>query len=94
VGLPSILHAFIVTINIFEVMEGVRKINYGSFDHSFRLPELTQVLQLNERINEIEKSLPPHLKHDELDVGTSPRAQLLKLQAEAVMTRYACTKIL
>jgi hypothetical protein len=88
--IPSILDAFIVTINIFEVMEGTRKIEYSSLDHSFRLPELTQILQLNERIDEIEYNLPSHLKRDNDDISktNTPRNRVFKLQAEAVMTRY------
>jgi hypothetical protein len=86
--MPSVLDAFIVTINIFEVMDGTRKIEYGSLNHSFRLPELTQILQLNERIDNIEHNLPSHLKRESSTRANTPRNRMLKLQAEAVMTRY------
>ena len=89
VGIPSLLDAFIVTIKVFEIIEGAHKINYASFTHSRRLSELTAILQLNEKIDQIEESLPKHLKHDQyLNQPFTQRDRLLKLQAVAVMTRY------
>lgn len=89
--LPSILDAFVVTVRIFEIMEGARRIDYGSFNHNLRLPELTEVLQLNEKIDQIENGLPSHLKRDYSGDANTPRDALFKLQAEAVMTRYTYT---
>lgn len=89
-GLPSLLDAFVVTIKIFEVMEGIRKTDYVSFRHSFRLPELIEVLKLNEQIDQIENGLPSHLKRDNSANANTPRDQMLNFQAEAVMTRYVC----
>lgn len=87
VGLPSVIHAFIVTINIFEVLEGARKVNHGSFSHGLRLPELTEVLLLNERINRIEATLPSYLRWDNDSKPDTARGLVLKLQAEAILTR-------
>ncbi len=75
-------------------IEGARRINYGSFTNGLRLPELTEVLQLNERIDQIEKNLPFHLKCDNPAKGSTPRDRLLNLQAEAVITRYTFRLIL
>lgn len=86
-ALPSILHAFIVTIKIFEVLAGARRINYGSFSHGLRLPELTEVLQLNGKIDQIEDNLPSHLRWDGHAKPYTPRDRVLKLQAEAIRTR-------
>jgi hypothetical protein len=87
-GIPSILEAFIVTANIFEVIEGARKTSYGSLKRSLNLPELTEVLQLNGKIDHIENTLPPHLQCVSDYEPKTARDVILKLQAEAVMTRY------
>lgn len=88
-GIPSLLDAFVVTIKIFEVIQGAHKINYASFTHGRRLSELTGILQLNEKIDQIEENLPKHLRHDQdFNKPSSQRDRSLKLQAVAVMTRY------
>ncbi|KAI8632439.1 putative transcriptional regulatory protein [Xylariaceae sp. FL1651] len=84
---PSILDAFIVSISIFEVIASAQKINYNSLTQGLRLPELTEVLQLNEKVDQIEKSLPSYLKYSSDAKPLTPRDQVLRLQAEGVMTR-------
>lgn len=62
-------------------------INYGSLVRDFRLPELTEVLRLSEKLDQIEKNLPSYLKFDSNAKPHTPFARLLRLQAEGVMTR-------
>ncbi len=91
---PSVLDAFIASVGIFEVIEGARKINYGFSTHSLRLPELTEVLQLNQKLDQIENELPAHLKRSIDGQAYTPRDGVLKLQVEAVKIRYICSFIL
>jgi hypothetical protein len=61
--------------------------NHDSFTQDLRPPELSQVLHLNGKADEIENSLPPHLRigNDLSRYGSQGRA--LQLQAEIVLTR-------
>ena len=86
-GVPSLIDAFIVTINIFEIVDQAKKINPGSSSQGFRLPELAEVLRLNDKISQIENSLPPHLNRTTAWKQHVPRDQILKIQADVVMTR-------
>ncbi len=88
VGCFSIQHAFVVTINVFNILEGALKLKHGPFSHVISLPELTEVLQLNEKINQIEAKLPPQLRWDDHAKMDTPRDLVLKLQSEAISTRY------
>ncbi|KAM0251441.1 hypothetical protein ACHAQJ_008192 [Trichoderma viride] len=86
-GIPSVLDAFVVSIRIFEVIDGAWKLNYDSFKQNLGPPKLSQVLQFNEKVDEIESNLPPHLRigHDMSPYGS--RGRLLQLQAETVLAR-------
>lgn len=87
-GIPSILDAFVAAADIFEVVQNARKINYGSFKRETSLSELGEVLQLNEKLDQVEKSLPPHLRQDKDAKPNTARQQILELQTESVVTRF------
>jgi hypothetical protein len=86
-GIPSILDAFIAAADIFEVIQSARKINHGSFKRETSLSELGEILQLNEKLDQVEKNLPPHLRQDKDARPNTARQQILDLQTESVMTR-------
>jgi protein-arginine kinase activator protein McsA len=86
---PSTLDAFIVSAKIFEVLDGSQKIDCNSINHTFGIPELAETLQLNEKLDEIENTLPTHLKQNNLKQANTARDRVFKLQAEAVMMRCA-----
>ncbi|KAI0436893.1 putative transcriptional regulatory protein [Xylaria telfairii] len=92
-GTPSVIEAFLVTINIFQVLEDARKLKYRSAEQEIDLHELTQVLQLNGQIDTIEGRLPPHLKAGIVEIPSTPRDQVLRLQAEGVMTRILYARL-
>ncbi|KAI1287727.1 putative transcriptional regulatory protein [Xylaria venustula] len=93
VGRPSIIEATLVTINIFQVIEDARKLKYRSADQDVDLHELTQVLELNEKVDEIERSLPHHLKASTIESPNTLRDQVLRLQAEGIMTRILYSRL-
>jgi hypothetical protein len=85
---PSVLRAFNVTINIFDIIEDARWIVLPK-EH-VTLSELTTVLQLNERIDHIQETLPAHLKRSST-AGTGihgTRNEIFALQSDAVIIRY------
>ncbi|KAI3323551.1 putative transcriptional regulatory protein [Xylariaceae sp. AK1471] len=84
---PPILDAFITTINIFEIIEHAQRIKYDSLTHGLRLPELTEVLQLNEKVDQIERNLPSYLRCSNEAKSLTPREQVLRLQADGVKAR-------
>ncbi|KAI1146861.1 putative transcriptional regulatory protein [Nemania diffusa] len=90
---PSVIEAYIVTIHIFQVIEEARELKYSTAEQDIDLHELTQVLQLNERIDRIEGSLPPHLKSCADEIPFLQRDQAIRLQAEAVMTRILYARL-
>ncbi|RYC60288.1 hypothetical protein CHU98_g5905 [Xylaria longipes] len=92
-GTPSIIEASLVTIKIFQVLEDVRKLKYRPAEQHVDLHELTQVLQLNGQIDKIEGSLPPHLKAGTVEIPSTPRAEVLRLQAEGVTTRILYARL-
>ncbi|KAI0465831.1 putative transcriptional regulatory protein [Xylaria cf. heliscus] len=92
-GTPSIIEATLVTINVLQVIEDARKLTYRSAEQDIDLHELTQVLQLNSEIDKIEASLPLHLKPEIIEIPSTPRDQVLRLQAEAVMTRILYARL-
>ncbi|KAI1426687.1 putative transcriptional regulatory protein [Xylaria sp. FL1777] len=92
-GTPSIIEASLVTISILQVIEDARKLKYRSEGQDADLHELTRVLQLNGRIDKIEGSLPPHLKVGIVEIPSTLRDQVLRLQAEAVMTRILYARL-
>lgn len=87
-GIPSILDAFIAAADIFEIVQSARQINYGSIKRETSLSELGEALQLNEQLDQVEKSLPPHLRQGKGTKPSTARQQILELQGEAVMTRF------
>jgi hypothetical protein len=87
-GIPSLLDAFIAAVDIFEIIQSARKINYDSFKRETSLYEIGEALQLNEQLEQVEKSLPPHLRQNNDANPSSARQQILELQAESVMTRF------
>ncbi|KAI0190618.1 putative transcriptional regulatory protein [Xylaria flabelliformis] len=93
IGTPSIIEACLVSINIFQVIEDARKLKPCFSEQDIDLNELTQVLQLNGQIDKIEGSLPPHLKTCVIGTPSTPRDQVLRLQAEGVMTRMLYARL-
>ncbi|KAI1742768.1 putative transcriptional regulatory protein [Xylaria scruposa] len=93
IGTPSIIEACLVTINIFQVIEDTRKLKTRFSDQDVDLHDLTQVLQLNGQIDKIEGSLPSHLKASIVGTPSTPRDQVLRLQAEGVMTRILYARL-
>ncbi|KAI0547699.1 putative transcriptional regulatory protein [Xylaria curta] len=93
IGTPSIIEACLVTINIFQVIEDTRKLKTRFSDQDIDLHDLTQVLQLNGQIDKIEGSLPPHLKTSIIGTPSTSRDQVLRLQAEGVMTRILYARL-
>lgn len=89
VGVPSIVESFIVTTDIFEVIQDVVKTDYSSISCGLRLSELTEILRLNEKLDYIENSLPSHLRRSRQSESSDRRDQIFRLQAAAVMTRYS-----
>jgi hypothetical protein len=94
VDVPSIMEAFVVSTDVFEIMDQAQKINYGSLTQApNRLLELTEIYQLNEKINQIERNLPPCLRSDDSTGDTSEREpltmrqEILRLQAGIVKGR-------
>jgi hypothetical protein len=85
-GEPTVMEAFIVSVGIFQVLDEARNVNGEAINHSFGLRELAETLELNEKLNAIERSLPTHLKLDSIMADTE-RGQMLRLQAEVVMLR-------
>jgi hypothetical protein len=83
---PSVLEAFIVSVRIFQVLDKARNVNGEAINHSFGLPELAETLQLKEKLDAIERSLPDHLQLESM-VADTPRGHMLRIQAEAVMLR-------
>jgi hypothetical protein len=89
-NLPSVLHAFIVSIKLFDIIEDARWIVLPS-EH-VALFDLTTVLQLNERIDRIQDSLPAHLQRSSMaGNGTyGSRDDVFVLQRDAIMIRCVC----
>ncbi|KAI0972152.1 putative transcriptional regulatory protein [Xylaria arbuscula] len=92
-GRPSVIEATLVIINIFQVIEDAQKLKYRSADQDIDLHELTQVLELNEKIDEIERSLPHYLKASTIESLNTPHDQVLRLQAEGIMTRILYARL-
>ncbi|KAI0427793.1 putative transcriptional regulatory protein [Xylaria sp. FL1042] len=94
VGTPSIIEATVITINILRVVEDAQKLKYQSADQDINnLHELTQVLRLNSEIDGIERGLPSYLKAGTIETPATPRDQVLRLQAEGVMTRILYARL-
>ncbi|KAI1747590.1 putative transcriptional regulatory protein [Xylaria castorea] len=90
---PSIIEACLVTINILQVIEDARKLKTRFSEQDIDLHEMTKVLQLNGQIDKIEGSLPPHLKPGIIGIPSTQRDQVLRLQAEGVMTRILYARL-
>lgn len=90
VGVPSSIDSFIITVNIFDVIQGTGKPDFGSLSCGLRLSELTEVLELIEKLEQIENNLPDHLKRSEHSEPRNRREEMFRFQAVAVMTRYEC----
>ncbi|KAH8658157.1 fungal-specific transcription factor domain-containing protein [Xylariales sp. PMI_506] len=96
-GVPSLMDAFIVAIKTYEITEGVRKVSYSANSPALRLTELTHVLQLNEKLDQIENELPLHLKypkHHEHASQLTPRDAAFSLQSVIIMTRIKLVRLL
>jgi hypothetical protein len=95
--LPSLLDAFIVTVEIFKATEGAWRTGQTSPDRLLRLSELIEALQLKEKMDQIEKSLPPHLQgftpmhlaRSNNATTNTPQSGAMRNQASAVAIRYA-----
>jgi hypothetical protein len=90
---PSLLDSFIATIKIFDVFHRAPAINDGYFARALCLPELAQVLQLNEELDQIDAGLPAHLRSDNPEKPSTRRGRALSLQAVAVKIRLTPTLV-
>ncbi|KID82385.1 Transcription factor, fungi [Metarhizium guizhouense ARSEF 977] len=90
---PSLLDSFIATIKIFDVFHRAPAINDGYFARALCLPELAQVLQLNEELDQIDAGLPAHLRSDNPEKPSTRRGRALSLQAVAVKIRILHTRL-
>lgn len=88
-GTPCLIDAFIATIKLFEMLEKAQQINQGGLAKDFRLSDLTRIIQLNEKIDELVNNLPPHLKFEINSNADENQEKVLRLQAEGVNTREA-----
>ncbi|KAK9788674.1 putative Zn(2)-C6 fungal-type domain-containing protein [Seiridium cardinale] len=89
-----LLDAFVVTCKLFKVIDEAHTVDYGSSTQSYRLLELSEVLQLNEKIDRIEDNLPPHLRPGVNFELYIPRDEIFKLQADAIMIRILHLRLL
>ena len=87
-GASSITAAWIITIKLFAIIESARWVVVPSEHVS--LSDLTTVLQLNDKIDEIQESLPAHLQRSSrAPAGTNgARDEIFMLQSDAIMARY------
>ncbi|KAI1329218.1 putative transcriptional regulatory protein [Xylariaceae sp. FL0255] len=90
---PSVIGAFVATIQIFGVFEQMVKLTYTSWTQPLQLHELTEVIRLSETLDQIERGLPSHLKYSS-DIVPDTRDSIFKLQAEGVITRILCTRLI
>ncbi|CVL11162.1 related to transcription activator protein acu-15 [Fusarium proliferatum] len=91
---PSLLDALAVSMKIFDVVAGVREVIAASFSKALQMPELMKILQLNERLTEIEDNLPEHLKYKSGQAASSAREKVLHYQAEVVNLRLLYVRLL
>jgi hypothetical protein len=84
---PPILDAFITTIKLFEIIEHAQRMKHDFLTHGLRLPELTEVLRLHQKVDQIEKDLPSHLRCSNEVQFLTPREQVLRLQADGIRAR-------
>ncbi|KAH7397029.1 putative transcriptional regulatory protein [Phaeosphaeria sp. MPI-PUGE-AT-0046c] len=91
---PAIIVAFNITIEIFRIIEDARWIIVPRAH--LTLGELTTVLQLNERLDHIQGSLPTHLRNYTKSArGTQePQDDIFVLQHVAIMIRIAHIRLL
>ncbi|KAF4958807.1 hypothetical protein FGADI_2151 [Fusarium gaditjirri] len=85
---PSLLSALAVSMKIFDVVAEAREVNSASFSRALQMPELIRILQVNERLTEIEANLPEHLKYNNGQRASSAREKVLHFQAEVVNLRW------
>jgi hypothetical protein len=92
-GIPSALSCFVCCTELFQALRDAVELCANTADPSKYSSEsalvfsrLTQMLDLNNRLNDFEKSLPPYLKSDEISrlriKGVDKRQ--LRLQAEII----------
>ncbi|RGP71713.1 hypothetical protein FLONG3_7017 [Fusarium longipes] len=79
---PSLLGALAVSMKIFTLVAEAREVNGASFSKALKMPELIRILQLHERLAEIEANLPEHLKYKKEQRPSSEREKVLHFQAE------------
>lgn len=85
---PSAIDAFILTTEIFGLIDRVQTIANESSACNLQIFELTGILKLNEEINRLEHSLPPHLVRDSNKTAFADRENIFKLQADIMACRY------
>jgi hypothetical protein len=85
-GTPSLLDALAISVRIFNIVAEAREVNLTSFTGELKMPELTRIIQLEEKLNDIEADLPPHLRYDS-NMGDAPRDKVLRFQAEVTNLR-------
>lgn len=88
-GIPSIITAWNTTHDLFGIIENARWVVLPRENVS--MAELTGVIEMNDRIDRIQASLPAHLQRSS---RSGPRIESLRdgifvLQSDAIMVRYA-----
>ncbi|KAG5655362.1 hypothetical protein KAF25_006865 [Fusarium avenaceum] len=92
-GRPCLLDALAIGVRIFSVVAEAREVNLTSFTGEAKMSELTSLIELDGKLNNIEADLPHHLKYDS-KMGDTPRDKVLRFQAEVTNLRIIYVRLL
>ncbi|KAI6762400.1 hypothetical protein HG530_008380 [Fusarium avenaceum] len=92
-GRPCLLDALVIGVRSFSVVAEAREVNLTSFTGEAKMSELTNLIELDGKLNNIEADLPHHLKYDS-NVGDTPRDEVLRFQAEVTNLRIIYVRLL
>ncbi|GKU22388.1 unnamed protein product [Fusarium langsethiae] len=92
-GRPCLLDALAISVRIFNVVAEAREVNLTSFTGEAKMPELTSLIELDGKLNNIEADLPHHLRFDS-NMGDTPRDKVLRFQAEVTSLRIIYVRLL
>ena len=80
-------------MEVFSVLDGMQRVDKGAQHSAKSLSELTEVLQLSEKLDRIENSLPSHLRISPSSGPNLLADPIAELQAEAIAIRYESSRI-
>lgn len=86
-SIPSVHEAFNITACIFEIIDDAPP--NAATTEALRFPELTQALQLNEKVDKIQDTLPQHLRYGVAPTTGFPRSETFQIQSEMILIRHA-----